>query len=331
MGKKDKDSKSPTVQIVQYSEIPEIQKHKWVITEDIDVAIDYKDTIEWIRFWGTRDGCCFEGIRSLRCKKGGCPLVEVEVIYGLKSAKFLISRASLYVLAFCCALGHWRVFHDDEIKIRGEGCVTIETKPCYMGEPWTYVGPKEMIAALEMIESEDEVKAVKGCQIFFVHLSEACRFNVVENLIERSLIPSFPSTGPLNEEDDAIEFPGSRNSLEIMKYLRPATVDMQKSIEAPVEVGSLIKNYSDLSIAWYLYALTDKEFCFVEGDKAKECGLLNSTSLRHSLAVLCNTNLKKKILSKWKGKYQNKTCPPYFPVTPKILKKIEEKINDLEE
>ncbi|KAL3615754.1 hypothetical protein CASFOL_040048 [Castilleja foliolosa] len=307
MGKKD--SKSRTVQIVQYSEIPQMQKHKWVITDEIDVAIDYKDTIDWIRFWGTRDGFSFEGIRSLGCKKGGCPLVEVEVIYGLKSAKFLISRASLYVLAFCCALGQWRVFDDDEIKIRGEGCETIKAKPCYTGQPWTNVGPKEMINALRMIEAKDVDKAVE----------------------ERSLIPSFSSTGPLQEEEDAIEFTGSRNSLDILKYLRPAGVDMQNSIEAPVEVGSLIKNYSDLSIAWYLYVLTDKEVCPLEGDKAKECGLLNSTSLRHSLAVLSNTNLKKKILSKWKGKYQNKTCPSYFPVTSKILQKIEKKINDLEE
>ncbi|KAL3634721.1 hypothetical protein CASFOL_021775 [Castilleja foliolosa] len=313
---------------VKYSSIPEDQKRTWELNENVNLLMRYNNLIEWIRMMGTQQGSVYEGKGSLQCvEKDGAALMEVQVLCRDKSAKFLISRHTLNVLAFFTPDCEWRAFDNSEMIIVGQGFTLMRgINACYTSPSCNTVGPKTIIDALEAIEAK-ETAATKGVEVFMVLLSEAARFKVIENMIGSTFIPTIePSLGGVLH--------GLEHDLaEITEYFKPISVNLEVYVDAPHDIQFYLKNYKQLSKAWYVYALTRTRFCPLKEEIAKECGLVD---VRHrpllldaTLGVLCNCNLEK-MLKKWSDRLLKDGLKNYpdFPLDDKILRDMLEQMNE---
>ncbi|RAL44228.1 hypothetical protein DM860_016474 [Cuscuta australis] len=312
MGNKNKE-KSPTdVPLVNYSEIPHDQRKLWILNDDLGIMKDYLGLLDWICEWGSKEGFDFGGIRSLRCKGGGYPLIEVSISTpGILEKKFLISRSSLYILAFHSAIYGWLVFDDIEFEIAFSEKFKRLTRPAkYLTEAWKEVGPGAMIDALERMESNVSKDAAEGCEVFMVHLCEASRLRLVQLMIAKTLTPIPQDVLADNNEELRIRA-GSEDSVDILDDLAPLMIDLTKSVDCHRATEHCIKKFKQLSKTWYEYSLSGGELFELDVNIANSCGVRTVRTLNRMLCVLCNTNLDK-IQMEWKKKLTNHNGPPGF-------------------
>ncbi|KAL3636421.1 hypothetical protein CASFOL_020968 [Castilleja foliolosa] len=285
---------------VNYEAIPDDHKFELTVNDRLDLLYRYRNLINSIRSSCTKGGLCFDGKLTLACKEG-FPLIQVTIKYKEKSVKVLISRATLYLLAFFCTLRGWRVFDDSEMEIVGENRKKLKCNAKYESKnPWRYVGPKEIIMAITLIESENEEPAKKGAEILMIHLCEAARFTYLQSYVERSMLPTRaelgkgPTPGELQfveREEGAGKKKKKKEEAELGDGVHIVRLDI--SVKVPTKARHLIRKFKELSRAWMIYALTERKACVLAKKIAISCGVHNTTELEGTLSILCNTNVDK--------------------------------------
>lgn len=291
---------------------------------------DYFNLLDWIREWGCKEGFDFGGIRSLRCKKGEeYPLIEVSVSAPkIPEKKFLISRSSLYILAFHSSIYGWLVFDDGEFEISfSEKFKRLGRSARYSTDAWEKLGPGSMIKALGMMETDVSKDAAIGCEVFMVHLCEASRLRLVQMTIARTLIP-MPQDILGDDHDEELRIrAGSGNSNDILEDLALYMIDLTKSIDCHVATRHCIKKFKQLSKTWYEYSLSGGELFDLSAEIANSCGVRKIRTLNQMLCVLCNITLNK-ILEEWEKKSKDDNGPPGF--TRAGLEKMRLRIQEVE-
>lgn len=237
--------------MLDYSEMPLNHKKKFFIHDDCGSMYKYIGIISWLRYMGCLGGSVFEGIENLNCQQG-YPVVEIEIVTPSDhSAKFIISKNDLYMIAFYAH--KWLQFSNCGFTIRdgsGECFTKLATFiGAYTSEPWRHVRPKAMIDAVKFLATTcpkgEMAPCVRSCEAFFIHLCEAVRLYPVESLICSSLAPS--TAGIFNKrtyEDEENLLFGTEISVDADVYTFVKAVgplDFNKTNSTPEHIKDLIK------------------------------------------------------------------------------------------
>jgi len=319
-------------------------KKKWFINDDVGGSLrKYGEIISWLRVMGCFDGSVFENIPNLNYFGDGYPLLEVEVVIpSKKSAKFVITKSSLYMIA--CSIRNLRFQFKAEFDI-DSFTILEDYGGKYTSKPWEYVGPKNMIAAIDQlyamnnnIDMREKVVMkpyVEACEVFYVHLCEAARLYVVESLVCRTLESDFTvevfenptyrqEAGRLLEGKGGEKVAVIEDVYSLVKGNRP--LDSNRSDGPPVNIKNFINSYKKMSKAWLTYSLSERKVFQMNPNDVSMLNMRSIKSLRCSLGVMCNTNLNK-ILKYWKKK-SGKDQPE---MTAKEYGDMEKRVRELQD
>ncbi|MCI09084.1 hypothetical protein A2U01_0030167, partial [Trifolium medium] len=172
-----------------------------------------------------------------------------------------------------------------------------------------------MIDAVNTLASEGRNISdyTKSSEVFFVHLCEAARFHPVQSMIYKSLLPREDDSYEDDSyairpfQDEEVPFLHNKDSCDVYSLVKgKGPVNFHLKVETEPFIEDLIKSFSKLSKAWFVYVLTDKQLFPLNENECLKLHIKSKKSLRCTLATLCNTDLET-LLNEWKTKSENGT------------------------
>ncbi|CAH9104230.1 unnamed protein product [Cuscuta europaea] len=187
-------------------------------------------------------------------------------------------------------------------------------------------------ALKSLIKDNGIDSCIEACEVFFVHLSEAARFYPIQALVSSTLTPIVGSfiSPTYSDELDVLEgengetITDNNDVFTLVKAAGP--IDLKARVKTPDVVEHLLKNYSNLSKCWYVYALSGKKVFRMSQSDVSYFHMKTRKSLRCTLAVLCGVNLNK-ILKEWKklaGRFPNFNREDYELMSRRVRELQEE-------
>lgn len=255
--------------------------------------------ISWLRTMCNLDGAVIGNVREARCESD-CPLIEVEIRYMHHFTKVLISKATVYIVAYFYD-GEWYALMKCGFKIIG--AVDSEQSSRYQHPLCTKFGAPTLLGAIYSLNSPEPDQRKVGLEVLFVHLCEASRFRVVENQIALgfSVTKDEGFEPALEGEEELFEWvtksPLPKEEKDMLSLIEPSGGALFYGDNSGVGVfnylHTLIHKWRQLSKYWVAYCATGLLLFDTKiGSVFHNCRIKNLHLFRNCLGLLCCVNFE---------------------------------------
>lgn len=206
----------------------------------------------------------------------------------------MIKRADLYIIGYRFN-SKWYHFWDSDLML--DGSIRASEYLAYENDICSELGANSLRYGVELMNYPDSKSRKRGCEIFYVHISESARFLPIQSLIcqgfLRGGLVDFES--PILSETTLFEWAeGTAEEIDVVCYAYASRKpDFFKFKDAFDYMGNLVRNGECLSKAWATYCLLETQDLFQTLDVTlSQCRIRNVHSLRNVLGLLANQKLE---------------------------------------